>query len=324
MARVLSTLESDPMRVRGAWRVAAGLVVATFFLMVFGASVRVNEAGLACPDWPLCFGEVIPPIDVGVAFEFGHRVLAGLISLVFAGLLGWLVVNRQRVGRGIVGLGLVAGVILTVQVILGGLTVLELLAEWTVASHLLCGNLFCVSLLLLTLSLREHGSPVRRLPLTSALRGFAVLLALAVPTQLVLGGFVSASHAGLACGTWPTCDGVNWFPTFSGLVGLQLTHRLVAYGLLGLAMVGVWVCRSHPQLRTPSRLFLLLVVIQATLGIANVLMAMPAEVTLAHTAGAASLMLCVGWLNYEAWRSPLRQVLGVHAPKVTMMAGRAP
>lgn len=323
MASADSTIDHTLDRFRRAWQATTGLVVATFVLMVFGAGVRVNEAGLACPDWPLCFGEVIPPIDVGVAFEFGHRVLAGLISLVFAGVLGWLVVNRKHVGRGIVSVGAVAALILTAQIILGGLTVLELLAEWTVASHLLCGNLFCVSLLVLTLALRERGTPVNRAAVSRMARAFAVVLALAVPTQLVLGGFVSASYAGLACGTWPTCDGVNWFPTFSGLVGLQLVHRLMAYALLALALIGVALFRSHPRLAIPSRAFLLLVVVQGTLGVANVLMALPAEVTLAHTAGAASLMLCVAWLNYETWRAPVASVSAT--PKsVPFALGKAP
>ena len=151
----------------------------------------------------------------------------------------------------------------------------------------------------------------------------AAVLARAVPTQLVLGGFVSASYAGLACGTWPTCDGVTWFPTFSGLVGLQLVHRLMAYALLALALIGVVLFRSHPRLAVASRAFLLLVVVQGTLGVANVLLALPAEVTLAHTAGAASLMLCVAWLNYETWRAPVASVST--APKsVPFALGKAP
>ena len=72
-----------------ARRLAAGfaaLVVLTFGLIVLGALVRANDAGLACPDWPLCFGQVVPEFDVKVGFEWGHRALAGSVSLLFLGL----------------------------------------------------------------------------------------------------------------------------------------------------------------------------------------------------------------------------------------------
>jgi len=290
---------------QGPATLASRLVGVTFVLLIVGASVRVNGAGLACPDWPLCFGKVIPPMDLGVAFEFGHRVLAGAVSIGYLVLVALMVRARQQVGRPLLllaGLGLA---VLVTQVVLGGLTVLELLAEWTVASHLLAGNLFCVTLLLLALGLREQARPITRTPVSVALRVFAVLMAFALPTQLVLGGFVSSSHAGLACGTWPTCDGVTYFPTFAGLVGLQLMHRIVAYGLLGLAVVGVVLTRGKGRAGRVTGVLLALVLVQAALGVANVLLTMPVEVTLAHTAGAAALMLTVGWLNWEAWRAPL-------------------
>ena len=290
---------------QGPATLASRLVGVTFVLLIVGASVRVYGAGLACPDWPLCFGKVIPPMDLGVAFEFGHRVLAGAVSIGYLVLVALMVRARQQVGRPLLllaGLGLA---VLVTQVVLGGLTVLELLAEWTVASHLLAGNLFCVTLLLLALGLREQARPITRTPVSVALRVFAVLMAFALPTQLVLGGFVSSSHAGLACGTWPTCDGVTYFPTFAGLVGLQLMHRIVAYGLLGLAVVGVVLTRGKGRAGRVTGVLLALVLVQAALGVANVLLTMPVEVTLAHTAGAAALMLTVGWLNWEAWRAPL-------------------
>ena len=75
-----------PSESLSARRLATGFVAlagVTYVLIVFGALVRANGAGLACPDWPLCFGEVIPAFDVGVAFEWGHRALAGSVGLVW-------------------------------------------------------------------------------------------------------------------------------------------------------------------------------------------------------------------------------------------------
>ncbi len=284
---------------------AVGLVGVTYVLLIVGASVRVNNAGLACPDWPLCFGEVIPPIDFGVAFEFGHRVLAGLVSLGFLGLVALMWRRRDDVPKLAFTLAGIAAVVLAIQVVLGGLTVWHLLAEWTVTSHLLAGNSFCLLLLLVALTLRERVNPVTRAAVTWNQRCFAALLAVAVPLQLGLGGLVSSSHAGLACSTWPACNGDAWFPTFAGLVGLQVTHRLVAYALFAGALAAVAATRGHGRLGKTAVLIAGLVAIQATIGVLNVFWHLKAEVTLAHTAGGAAIVLATTWMNWEAWRSPV-------------------
>lgn len=286
-------------------RLAGALVACTWVLIVFGASVRVHGAGLACPDWPLCFGEVIPPIDFGVAFEFGHRVLAGSISLVFAGILGTVLWRRAEAGALAVRLGVAAALVLMVQIVLGGLTVLELLAEWTVTSHLLAGNTFCMLLLLLALALRERAAPVVRSPVSWGVRGSMLAMAGLLPVQLALGGLVASSYAGLACGTWPTCDGTTWFPTWQGHVGLQLGHRVAAYGLVLLAGAAVAATRGRGRTGRAALLMFALVLVQAGIGIANVLLRLPVEVTLAHSGGAAALWLATAWANWEALRAPL-------------------
>ncbi|MEQ1564701.1 MAG: COX15/CtaA family protein [Myxococcota bacterium] len=289
-------------------------MVATYGLLVFGASVRVHGAGLACPDWPLCFGEVIPPVDFHVGLEFGHRVIAGLVSLGFLGLSAAVLRDRRRWGaQATVVIGL-AAVTLAVQVVLGGLTVLRLLAEWTVTSHLLAGNTFCLLLLVLTLTLRERVAPVTRAPVAAASRWLAVGIAALVPVQLALGGWVSSSFAGLACGTWPTCDGVTWFPSFSGPVGLQVVHRLVGYTLLLLAVVAAIVGRGRGSAGRAAAAVALAVVAQAAIGVANVLLRLPVEITLAHTAGAAAVVLSVTWSNWEVWRAPVRAASPAREP----------
>ncbi len=290
---------------QGPSALAGRLLVVTYILLIVGASVRVNGAGLACPDWPLCFGQVIPTIDVGVAFEFGHRVLAGLISLGYVALMAWIIRAREVAGRALVVTTVVGLVVLIIQVILGGLTVLELLAEWTVASHLLAGNTFCLIVLLLNLEIRDRIQPVRRVPVTLWTRAAAVLLAIAVPTQLLIGGFVSSSFAGLVCGTWPGCNGPEWFPTFSGLIGLQLAHRIAAYALILFAAIAVVASRGQGRAFNASLTLFFVILLQASLGVANVLMRLPVEVTLAHTGGAAAAMLAMTWLNYEVWLAPL-------------------
>jgi heme a synthase len=273
-------------------------------LLVFGASVRVHGAGLACPDWPLCFGEVVPQIDFHVGLEFGHRVVAGLISLGFLSLGVALWSARREVGRGALVVWGLAAAALVVQIVLGGLTVLELLAEWTVTSHLLTGNTFCLLLFVLTLVLRDRRLALVRAPLSPAHRAAATAFALLVPVQLGLGGILASSYAGLACGTWPTCDGTVYFPTFSGPVGWQVLHRLLAYALLAFAMVGAVATRLDGRAGRAWGLLLLAVTVQGTIGVANVLLRLPVEVTLLHSAGAAGVVLAATWLTWESWRAP--------------------
>jgi heme A synthase len=289
----------QPAPAIGLSRFAYGLAAGTFFLIVFGAAVRANDAGLACPDWPLCFGEVIPAIDFKVGFEFGHRVLAGLLSLGFLGL-GAAILRQPalRARQGV--LWLAAAVVLAVQIVLGGLTVLELLAEWTVTSHLVAGNTFCLALLLLGLWLGESGRvrPAVSWLARMAAGGFALL----VLTQMILGGFVSSSGAGLACGNaFPSCAGSAWIPTLQGIVGLQVWHRLVAGALLLAAVLLAMLLRGHRV----SLVVLGVVVAQGLVGIANVWWMVPVEVTLLHSAGAAALVLTTTWLNWELWRAPI-------------------
>jgi cytochrome c oxidase assembly protein subunit 15 len=280
-----------------------GLAVVTYGLLVFGASVRVHGAGLSCPDWPLCFGEVIPTLNFEVFLEWGHRVLASVVSFGFLGL-GIAVLarpaTRARAGW-FVG---AAAVALAVQIVLGGLTVLHLLAYWSVTLHLLTGNLFCALLLLTGLRLADRQDAVA--PVGPAVRVVGALLGGMVVVQMALGGLVSSSYAGLACTEWPTCNGGVWFPVFDGIVGLQIFHRLGAYTVLLLAAVFFVVARGVAALRAPAGLVLGLVLLQAGIGIVNVLLAMPVEIAIAHSGVADLIVLSTTWALWRVSRHAVR------------------
>ena len=71
----------------GSLGLAATLL--TFALIVVGSVVRTTGSGLACPDWPLCQGRLIPPFQFNVMIEWTHRLLALLVSLVLLGIASW-------------------------------------------------------------------------------------------------------------------------------------------------------------------------------------------------------------------------------------------
>lgn len=299
--------EDDARSARSLARGFAVLCGLTTALIVLGALVRAHGAGLACPDWPLCFGQVFPEMDLKVGFEWSHRLVAGGISLVFLGL-GIALVRRPRVFRRARLLYGMTAVLLICQVILGALTVWQLLAEWTVTSHLITGNAFNACLLLLALRLREL-SP-GSVPVAAA-RGRAGVTVAGVLLlfQMILGGLVSSSYAGLACPEWPTCNGGAWFPSMGGSVGLHLAHRMNGYALTATVLaVAFTTFRMGPL----GRLMLLaaaLVTAQLCVGVANVLLGLPVEVTGLHSALAALLVLTLVAALRESWRGDAKGVV---------------
>jgi cytochrome c oxidase assembly protein subunit 15 len=277
------------------------LVALTLTLIVIGALVRAHGAGLACPDWPLCFGELIPRIDIKVGFEWTHRVIAGIVTLVFAtlGTLAW----RRRGGCANLSalLGL-AVVLLATQIVLGALTVWFKLAPWTVTAHLITGNSFAATALLIALTLRRQANGKNAVSSVSnrsrfwiAATGGLLLM------QIALGGLVSSRYAGMACPEWPTCNGGVWFPSWGGNVGLHLLHRLNGYALVVCLGFAAWISRRETRLRSSMALALALGIGQIAVGAANVLTGIPVVLTGLHTAFAGGLVLTLTHALRTAW-----------------------
>jgi heme A synthase len=285
---------ADADDARAAGRLAAGflaLLGLTWALIVLGALVRAHGAGLACPDWPLCFGELVPRFDLKVGFEYAHRVSAGAIGLAFAAL-AVLALRRPATRRATARLLALAAGLLALQILLGALTVWQLLAAWSVTAHLLTGTGFALLLLLVACALRELAAPpAARRPVSSAGARRIALVAVLLALQILLGGLVSSRYAGLACPEWPTCDDGRWFPTLTGGVGLQLLHRSNAYALLAALAAAAWAVRGVPGLRRLLGAALALGAVQIGVGAANVLLELPVEMTALHSGLATALAL---------------------------------
>lgn len=279
----------------------------TYVLIVLGALVRANGAGLACPDWPLCFGEVVPQFDVKIAFEWGHRALAGSVGIVFVLLSARTLLRsalRAKLWSGL----LLAAILLAVQIVLGGLTVLELLASWTVTSHLVTGNAFALALILLARRLSTLGRQGAQVAATASVaqsagqRATTTLAGALLAAQIVVGGLVSSNYAGLVCPDWPTCMNGEFFPTWSGIQGLHILHRSLGYACVLAILAAAWLGRRHRSSRTWLSAAAVLAPAQIAVGIADVLLRLPIEVTGLHTAIAAGLVCTVGVGVREAWR----------------------
>ena len=290
-------------------------VVLAFIVVVMGAYVRLSDAGLGCPDWPLCYGKPLPAEiadhdALAKAWkEMGHRYLAGtLVALIaFLFIAAWF--QRRSAGLATALVGVVA-----LQAALGMWTVTMLLKPAIVTAHLLGGMATLALLAWLALEQRSH---VPASDLRSLRAATAVALA-AVVGQIALGGWVSANYAALACPDLPFCPGATDFGnafhvvrelgqtaegeplSLDALRAIHWTHRLFA--LVAVAAVLFAAVRAWRSARGLAITVALLVFLQFALGIANILVGRPLMLAAAHNAVAALLLVALIVLNFSAFR----------------------
>jgi len=283
-------------------RLALATSILMFGLIVIGSVVRTTGSGLACPDWPLCQGRIIPPFQFNVLIEWFHRCVALLVSLLLFATVAWIVTHRAVRARlgGVAGL---AVLLLFVQVLLGALTVWKLLAPQVVSAHLATALALFTTMLTTALVARAgvgdvHEDPAPAVVPARAESGsltplFAIATSLTF-VQALLGGIVSTNGAGLACPDWPTCNGVL-FPPMQGAVALQMLHRFGAYTLLAVMLMVLVRTRrvADPALRSGGGLLFGLTLVQALFGILNVRLGIPVWLTALHL-GVATAILALG------------------------------
>lgn len=285
-----------------------------------GAYVRLSDAGLGCPDWPGCYGQLSPhhaadhiaaavaanpdgPVSAGKAWkEMIHRYLASTLGVLVLGLC-WLAWRRRQQGWQAAGLLL----LLLLQGMLGMWTVTLLLKPAIVTAHLL-GGMSIVALLAWWCFV-----PANHQPLPRRLALMCWLLPLLVLGQIALGGWVSSNYAALACQGFPACNGSLMPPdlqfahafhwqrelgesadgtplSLAQLAAIHWSHRLGALLLasyITLLMLFLW---RWPALRGRLRLLGMALLLQVLLGAANVWLMLPLPLAVMHNIGAMLLL----------------------------------
>jgi cytochrome c oxidase assembly protein subunit 15 len=288
----------------------------TYALIVLGAWVRATGSGLACPDWPTCYGHLLPlpgeiPQGAGYAYhqvmaEWLHRLLAGAVLGPLLLVIGWLGWRARGHEPRMPAYAAALIFLLLVQAGLGGLTVLDQNSPWSVALHLSTALLLFSVLWLIFARTGPLAGPA----------GAAAPLSIAL-WLLALGAMASAaittkSGAALACSTWPLCDGALLPDLSDPAIRLNFSHRLLALGV-GLSALALYVvCQGRTDLRPLGGLVLLLTLAEIALGGLMVLWQVPLATALLHQALGVATFGAISLLMWRA-NAPVSDPKAVHA-----------
>jgi cytochrome c oxidase assembly protein subunit 15 len=308
-------------------------------VVVLGAWVRLNDAGLGCPDWPGCYGHVSAGaaeqnLDVAQGlyperkFEYAkavkemiHRYFASTLGLIIVTLGGMAWWNRRDPNQPVkIPLLLIPLVLL--QGLLGMWTVTLLLKPLIVVSHLI-GGLTTMSLLAWQ-SMRVDRST--RPTAERNIRKLALLGLIVIAMQIFLGGWTSTNYAAVSCPDFPTCQNSYWpemdirdaFVVWRGLgidyeggvldhparVAIHFMHRLGALTtaiVLGWLAFTAWTRAQTRAVQFAGLAIGIVLLVQLLLGPLMVLRGFPLWMATAHNAVAALLLLSVVRLNRLVW-----------------------
>ena len=271
------------------YRLARATAAATFALLVIGGMVHATGSSLACPDWPLCYGQFFPAMEGGVLFEHGHRLVALAVSVLTVALA--VTVWRRRRETAVRVGSLVAVGLVLFQASLGALTVVWKLPLVVSSGHLATSMAFFSVLVWLSWRLAPSSPAAGETPAPGPVRALAGVAAIGVYVQIVLGALVRHTGSGLACDSSVVlCQGAVWPP--GGPAQLVTLHRLagVAVALLVTA-AAVAALRSGPsRARSAALLGPIVVVVQILLGVWTVWSLISVAVVSLHLAGAVLLL----------------------------------
>lgn len=312
-------------------RVYLAALILGFVVVCLGAWTRLADAGLGCPDWPGCYGQIMVPDSAEEAraaypdaplepakahLEMVHRYIAGLLGLALLALFILARLGEDKRRKKITTRLLI---LVILQAALGALTVTMRLFPPIVLAHLLMGFLTII----LLWNLRPP--PQWRMPPRS-LRFHLVFAWFVLVLQISLGGWMSANYAALACPDFPTCQG-QWWPPMDlgealhtplasdtsylggkmdgeGRTAIHMAHRINAFILLAVLASFFMRLRLVPGASASSTLGIWLIGTQVLLGILLVFIGIPLVLAVLHNLTALLLAICLAHVSASVWRRP--------------------
>ena len=297
-------------------------LILALIVVILGAYTRLADAGLGCPDWPGCYGELLVPdvisseyerpLDVAKAWkEMVHRYAASILGLSIL-VIFLLAVFRKTEREQSIKLPTALLLLVGFQGALGMWTVTEQVHPGIVTMHLFGG--FSTTTLLFWLFLNQRSQAKIGQPVLKRHKLILIVVTALLIFQIFLGGWTSTNYAALSCGEYfPTCLGEMWPEDMDfknayywGELGvdyefgilenqtrtaIQMVHRVGAIVVTVAILSLCFVLENYPTLRRNIIVVLGLLSAQVALGIINVVMSLPMFAAVMHNAVALFLLL---------------------------------
>jgi heme A synthase len=274
--------------------IAIATIVMTLILIPLGGFVRQTGSGLACPDWPLCHGQVTPPMDMeGTLIEFSHRIVALIVSLL-ALTAGVFAIQHRRDSPFILKVAILSGVEIMAQVGLGAAVVLVELQPFLIMIHLAMALGFLATMIIMCVAAQQASQP-RPAFLQRSTAGQINLLFATIAGLLILmlvGAFAGGSGARSWCTGWPLCNG-QLIPvdqlTESWQVWVIFLHRALTVPVTALVLFAGWSFRTcqDRQVKLHTTMAACWMLVEIGLGALNPLTAFDIHIAVAHLGIAA-------------------------------------
>jgi len=309
-------------------------IILALIVVILGAYARLADAGLGCPDWPGCYGQLLVPdvvsseyerpLDIAKAWkEMVHRYAASTLGLAIIVIFIFAALGKTERAQSI---RVPAALLLLVgfQGALGMWTVTELVHPGIVTMHLLGG--LSTTTLIFWLLLNQRKPIQLNQDISKRDKIILVVVTVLLAFQIFLGGWTSTNYAALSCGEYfPSCldqmwpDNMDFENAFYwGPLGIdyefgvlenparsaiQMVHRIGALVITG-ALIGLaFAYKNYTMLRNNIFIILLLLSIQVGLGIINVVMSLPMFAAVMHNAVALGLLLSLISLAHKVFKN---------------------
>jgi len=297
-------------------------LILALIVVILGAYTRLADAGLGCPDWPGCYGELLVPdvisseyerpLEVAKAWtEMVHRYAAGALWLTILAILIFAVKNKTGRTQSIKTPAFLLGLV-SLQALLGMFTVTEQVHPGIVTMHLFGG--FSTTTLLFWLYLNQRPQPKIGQPVLKRHKLMLIIVTALLIFQIFLGGWTSTNYAALSCGEYfPTCLDEMWPEDMDfknayywGELGvnyeygvlesetriaIQMVHRVGALVVTAAIIALSFALKNYLAFQKNIVIVLALLGVQVALGIINVVMSLPMFAAVMHNAVALGLLL---------------------------------